>query len=77
MDFNADHFTLLEMPVKLKDGVAGSVAFKVKAVLAVEPVESFTVTVTVELPGAVGVPEMPPVLPEMLKPAGKPVAEKV
>jgi hypothetical protein len=65
------------MPVKLKGGVAGSAAFTVKDVLAVAPLLSFTVTVTEELPGAVGVPEMLPVLLEMLRPAGKPDAENL
>ena len=65
------------MPVKFKGGVVGSTALMVTAVLAVAPVLSFTVTVTEELPGALGVPEMAPVLLEMLRPFGKPLAEKL
>jgi hypothetical protein len=67
----------VELPLKLKGGVAGSVALTVKVVLAVAPALSFTVTVTAELPGAVGAPEMPPVLLETLKPAGRPETEKL
>ena len=39
------------------------------------PVRSLTVTVTVEVPAAVGVPEISPVPELMDRPAGSPVAE--
>jgi hypothetical protein len=46
-------------------------------VLAVVPALSFTVTVTVEFPGADGEPEIAPVLPDMVSPEGRPDALKV
>ena len=65
------------MPVKLRGGAEGSVTFTVKVVLAVAPVLSFTVSVTVKLPAAVGVPETVPVPPVPLEtlPAGRPDTE--
>jgi len=49
----------------------------VTAVLAVAPVLSVTVTVTLEVPAAVGAPEMVPLVDEIVNPAGSPVAENV
>jgi hypothetical protein len=41
------------------------------------PPESLTVTVTLNAPDAVGVPEITPVAAAMLNPAGRPVADHV
>ena len=46
-------------------------------VVAVSPTESSTVTATVRLPAAVGVPEITPVDELILNPEPSPVAEKL
>src|ERR1019366_4298242 len=67
-----------EMPaiLRLSGGAGGSpiVTAKLLEVLAEE--ESFTVTMIVAAPGAVGVPEVAPAA-DMLRPAGSPLALKV
>ena len=50
---------------------------QVKLVEPVAPVESFAVTVTDELPWAVGVPEITPVPALIDRPAGRPLAVQV
>ena len=49
--------------------------FQAKLAVPVAPVVSFTVTVTVLLADAVGVPEIRPVEALIARPAGRPVAE--
>ena len=49
--------------------------FQAKLAVPVAPVPSFTVTVTVLLAAAVGVPEISPVEALIASPAGRPVAE--
>ena len=73
----APGLTVRERPVKLRGGVVGSATLMVTDVLAVAAVLSVTVTVTLELPGAVGVPDMVPLVGEIVSPAGSPWAENV
>ena len=49
--------------------------FQAKAAVPVAPMPSVTVTVTVLLPDAVGVPEISPLEALIASPAGRPVAE--
>src|ERR1700753_1033373 len=50
--------------------------FHAKLAVPVAPVPSLTVTVTVLLPDAVGVPEISPLEALIASPAGRPVAEE-
>ena len=58
-------------------GAAIAITRFADAVRCVGEVESVTVMVAVLVPDALGVPVICPVLPLMLRPAGKPVADHV
>ena len=64
------------MPGEVTVIVVGPVMVQLNVAAPVAEVASVTVTVTELVPTAVGVPAIDPVLALMLRPAGKPVAEK-
>src|SRR5690348_12220740 len=66
-------FEVLPIPAKFSGGVAGSAIAMVNSLAVVVPAASRTVTVTLDVPGAVGVPAIAPAV-DMLRPPGKPVA---
>ena len=66
-------FDVAVMPAKFNGGVAGSAITMLNALLVLVPALSRTVTVTLDVPGAVGVPDMAPAA-DMVRPPGKPVA---